>query len=152
MKEYISPRLIPIEFLNEIFDKMLSYSKGTVAEAFEECLETVLDKYEQELYECSYYLEGDINQIIRTLKNDDIINFSFKSVIKEAGKRCLRDSLKENIYNFLENYIEHRLYLQRFSSKAISSFPMQRACYYATPDITFSEIDERIQEVMNFVC
>lgn len=152
MKEYITPRLIPIEFLNETFDKMLSCYEGTVADAFENCLENTLDKYEQELYECSYYLEGYINEIVQELNENDMLNFSFKSVIREAGKRCLRASLKENLYNFLENYIEHTLYLQRFSAKAISSFPMSKACYYATPQITFSEIDARIQEVLNPVC
>ena len=51
MKEYFNMGILPTEFLNETFDRMLSSKKGTIKKSFERNVKKVLNEYEQELYD-----------------------------------------------------------------------------------------------------
>ena len=65
MKAYFNEGILPMEFLDETFSRMLLNKKGTVREIFEKAVKEVITEYEQELYECSYMLEGYINEVAR---------------------------------------------------------------------------------------
>ncbi|MBE5851896.1 MAG: hypothetical protein E7299_02940 [Lachnospiraceae bacterium] len=150
MKEYFNMGILPTEFLNETFDQMLSSRKGTIRESFERSVTQVLDEYEQELYECSYLLEGYINEVVR--ETDSTKNFYFNSVIKEAGKRCLRDCLHDNIYSFMENYIYQMLFHKRVDDETLATFHMREALYYADEETTFEEIRARVERLLLSIC
>lgn len=147
MKEYFNMGILPTEFLNETFDRMLSSKKGTIKKSFERNVKKVLNEYEQELYDYTYLLEGYINEIVR--ETDSTKGFYLSHVIKESGKRCLRDCLHDNIYTFIENYIDQMLRHKRVSDETLATFPMQMVLYYANEDTTFEEIHKRVEEVLN---
>lgn len=139
-----------MEFLDETFSRMLLNKKGTVREIFEKAVKEVITEYEQELYECSYMLEGYINEVARESESTE--EFTLTAVIREAGVRCLRDCLHDNLYAFLENYIELMLYAKHISPKVIAVFPKWEVLGYVTEDTALEEVQKKVNEYLKFVC
>lgn len=150
MKAYFNEGILPMEFLDETFSRMLLHKKGTVKEIFEKVVKEVTTEYEQELYECSYMLEGYINEVVRETQSTE--DFTLTTVIREAGVRCLRDCLHDNLYTFLENYIELMLYLKRVPAEVITALPKWEVLGYVTEETTLEEVQKKVTEYLKFVC
>lgn len=146
MKNYYNEGILSYEFLLETFCRMLPYRKGRLNEVLDKVAKEVLSEYEEELYECSYTLEGYINEITRELP--DIKNYSLREVIHEAGLRCLRQDFHDNLYTFLENYVEFRLSTQGVSAEVIDSIPVYEVIGYVNEGDCFEVIWSRIEEYL----
>lgn len=150
MKEYFNEGILPMEFLEETFSRMLSHKKGTVREVFESAVKEVLTEYEQELFECSYMLEGYINEVAREVESTK--EFYMTEVIQEAGVRCMSDCLHDNLYTFLENYIELMLYAKGVSAEVIATIPKWEVLGYVSEEITLDEVRDKVEQYLKFVC
>jgi len=121
-----------------------------VREVFEGVVIEVLAEYEQELFESSYMLEGYINEVAREAKSTE--DFSLTEAMREAGTRCLKDCLHDNLYTFLGNYIELMLYSKRMSAEFIATFPKWELLGYVTEETTLEEVRRKVEQYLKFVC
>ena len=144
MKNYFNEGLIPMEVIEELFERMMLSRRGTILKSFEKNVKKVISKYEQELFSCSYMIEGYINEVAREVEDEEVVNL--KPVIQEACKRCLRDCLHDNVYTFVENYIEMLLYDKRVSKEVIASFHMGKVMDFVSEKTTFNEIHKRVKK------
>ena len=89
-------------------------------------------------FESSYMLEGYINEVAREAESTE--DFSLTEAMREAGTRCLKDCLHDNLYTFLGNYIELMLYSKRMSAEFIATFPKWELLGYVPEETTLEEV------------
>ena len=118
MKKYFNEGLLPDEYVEEGFRRLLEIRKGTIGEAFRKVAREMSVEYQENYYDFIYELEGYINEILRERTSLDM---TMAEVLSKAVETYLMDVFYDNTYTFLENYIEKMLLSQGYSQKEVDS-------------------------------
>ena len=121
MKKYFNEGLLPDEYVNEGFNKLMKIKKGTIGEAFRKVAREMSVEYRENYYDYIYELEGYINEVLRERTSLDM---TMAEVISKAVETYLMDVFYDNTYTYLENYLEKMFLAQGYSQKEVDSMNM----------------------------
>ena len=116
MKDFYSEGLLPREYINESFKRLLTIKSGTIGEAFERIAEEMSVEYREQYYDYLFELEGYVNEIIRQSPSKD---FTLMHAIPPAVKNYLLDVFHDNIYTYADIIMEQCLEEQGLTKKQI---------------------------------
>lgn len=121
MKKYFNEGLLPDEYVEEGFRRLLEIRKGTIGEAFRKVAREMSVEYQENYYDYIYELEGYINEVLRERTSLDM---TMAEVISKAVETYLMDVFYDNTYTYLENYLEKMFLAQGYSQKEVDSMNM----------------------------
>lgn len=118
MQDYFYEGLLPDDVIpNLMFRRMLDIRKGTLKEACEKAAREVITENKDLVYSYAYWLEAYVDEYLREGKNLTLWNALKYSMFDYLVNVCLHD----NIYTYLENYVEALLYEHGFTATQIAS-------------------------------
>ena len=118
MKKYFNEGLLPDEYVNEGFNRLMKIKKGTIGEAFRKVAREMSVEYQENYYDYIYELEGYINEVLRERTSLDM---TMAEVLSKAVETCFMEVFYDNTYTFLENYLEKMFLSQGYSQKEVDS-------------------------------
>lgn len=118
MKQYFSEGLLPYEYVEEAFNQLLTIKSGTIGEAFSKVAKVMSLEYREQYYDYIYELEPYINEFIR---QNTSASFTLMEAIPLAVESYLLDVFHDNLYTFLENYVEKMLFEQGLSKPEVDA-------------------------------
>ena len=106
---YIYESILPDSYIgNQMFEKMLNIRKGTLQEACISAAKEVICDNREIVYGYAWHLENDIDEYLKDCRKG-------QATLGEALEKAMTtyltgEILKNNVFTFLENYVECLLY------------------------------------------
>lgn len=117
MKNYFNEGLLPDEYVEEGFRRLLEIRKGTIGEAFRKVAREMSVEYQENYYDFIYELEGYINEILRERTSLDM---TMAEVLSKFSKQS------HFMHKALNTFVIYMIaFIRKFfmnSSNAVSTF------------------------------
>lgn len=149
MKPYYNEGLLPDEYVEEAFKRLLTIKKGTVGEAFLKVAKEMSLEYRENYYDYVYELEGFINEVIRQNTSE---YFTLMEAIPLAVEAYLLEVFHDNIYTFLENYLENLFIEQGLSSQEVKALNLLRLIGYADNNTSLFKLRRNAKKYLQNAC
>lgn len=149
MKPYYNEGLLPDEYVEEAFKRLLTIKKGTVGEAFLKVAKEMSLEYRENYYDYVYELEGFINEVIRQNTSE---YFTLMEAIPLAVEAYLLEVFHDNIYTFLENYLENLFIEQGLSSQEVKALNLLWLIGYADNNTSLFKLRRNAKKYLPNAC
>ena len=149
MNCYFNEGLLPDEYVEESFRRLLTIKSGTVGEAFSKVAKEISTEYRENYYDYVYELEGYINEVIRQNTSE---YFTLMEAIPLAVEAYLLDIFRDNIYTFLENYLELWFYEHGLSSQEVQAINLPRIIGYADNNTSLFRLRKKAKKYLPDAC
>lgn len=144
---YIYESILPDSYIgNQMFEKMLNIRKGTLQEACISAAKEVISENREIIYGYAWHLENEIDGYLKECRKG-------QATLWEALEIAMTGYLsgevfRNNIYTFLENYVEYLLYEKGILPSDVESIRsyLLRFVWYEGADTDLNYIVKKVDK------
>lgn len=117
---YIYESILPDSYIgNQMFEKMLNIRKGTLQEACISAAKEVISENREIIYGYAWHLENEIDGYLKECRKGQARLWD--ALENAMTEYLVGEILANNIFSFLENYVECLLYEKGFTTSYVES-------------------------------